>query len=416
MTVDSPRQRDLRRLIAGNSVSTLGNAVYLITVLLVLKSLSESAFLLGLFQFTVLLPGFLLSPIAGAIIDRMPRRTVIVVSDLFRGVLMVAAGFALFIPQMFTVQFILGVSLLAGIGHALFVPAALALVPSLVPPERLSAANGMRAVSTQVANLLGNAVGGGLFVLVGAPLVFVFNGLSFLFSGIAEMRIRTPGKPDAVGGHGLWRSAVEGLRAVALDQRLPLLLVSQAGLFVLTPFLLLSLPFVVIDELLMAESFVGLYFAIALAGGVAVFTLRRGADVARMLRRPTLEVAYIALGGAFVTLALIPNPLTIAFSALLAGASAAGVYLHVTTWIQTYTPSRLHGRVFALVEAASSLAAPISYLVAGALLDAVGSDGRWLLFCCVAAVSAVWAAVVAGATVSRKRSDERAAFVSEADG
>jgi DHA3 family macrolide efflux protein-like MFS transporter len=84
--------RDLALLVAGNGVSTLGNAVYLIAVTLLLKETTGSATVLGIFQFLALIPGFLLSPVTGVIIDRTSRRRVVILSDLLRGILMVGAG------------------------------------------------------------------------------------------------------------------------------------------------------------------------------------------------------------------------------------------------------------------------------------------------------------------------------------
>ena len=83
----------------------------------------------------------------------------------------------------------------------------------------------------------------------------------------------------------------------------------------------------------------------------------------------------------------------------LIGAAAATVYLAVTTWIQLEQPPEMHGRFFAIVEAAGSFAAPVSYLATGAVLEALGSSGRWVLFLLCGVMAAAWAVV----TLSRIR-------------
>ncbi|TVQ21540.1 MAG: MFS transporter, partial [Spirochaetaceae bacterium] len=182
--------------MVGNAVSTLGNAVYLVAVLLLLKELTESAFVMGLFQFVAIAPGFFLSPVTGALVDRMSRRTVIIVADLFRGVVMIAASGLLLFPATRSAFVVLIAATCIGIGNAFFVPAVQALIPSLVPASKLRWANGVRAGGTQLFNLAGNAVGGLLYVVLGAPLLFLINGASFVLSALQESFIR----PDASVG------------------------------------------------------------------------------------------------------------------------------------------------------------------------------------------------------------------------
>lgn len=383
-------RRNLRLLVSGNAVSTFGNSVYLIAATLLLKDLTGSALVLGLFQFLALAPGFLLSPVSGAIIDRYPRTRVVVLSDLYRGILMVASGLLLGVPAVRTWWLILPVSFLSGIGHAFFVPAAQALVPRIVAPERLQAANGTRAGASQLCNMAGNAVGGLLYALLGAPLLFVFNGVTFLLSASRERLISADEGDRRADSRRVLDAAREGLTMVVRRPAMRALFLSQAGLFVVSPVLLLSMPFIVIDELGMAERAVGLFFAAALAGGIAVFAALRNVAASRLVDMPLPMLGYIALALVFGALAISTAPLVLSVAALLIGAAAGLVYLFAVTWIQRTCPEGHHGRLFALLEAGNSLAAPLSYVVVGALLDALGPGGRWRLFVATGLAACVW--------------------------
>lgn len=394
--------QDLRLLVSGNAVSALGNAVYLIAVTLLLKELTDSVFALGLFQFLSIIPGFLLSPLTGAIIDRASRRAIIIITDTFRGLLMIGAGLALAVPALQSVWLILPVSLAAGVGHALFVPAAQALLPAIVPPQRLQHATALRASSSQVANLGGNAAGGLLYTLLGAPVLFVLNGVSFLISAAFELRISRDKSPsdDADSGHdaraagGLLSAASAGLRELRAQPVLIRLMISQAGLFALSPVLMLALPFIVIDELGLPEFVVGVYFSLALAGGIVCFLSVRRLSSSQLLEIPLVRVSYLALAAGFFAAAFLSGPLVLGVIAFITGAAAAGVYLTVTTWIQLRMPGELHGRLFSLLEAGSSAIAPISYLVAGAVLASAGTGGRGVVFAATGAVAAGWAGFI----------------------
>ncbi len=392
-------KKDLRWLIAGNAVSAFGNAVYLIAILLLLKQFSDSALTLGLFQFLALFPGFLLSPVTGAMVDRISRRAIIVVTDLVRGVIMITAGGLLFLPRFQLPSLLLSVALLAGVGHALFVPAVHALIPTLVPAERLHAASGMRAASSQVANLVGNAVGGALFVILGAPVLFLINGATFLISGIQESFIREGGnsrsvEPNKAPSLSLLSEARAGLKLLGEQVMLRRAIISQAGLFAISSVLTLAMPFIVIDELGYSESFVGVLFAVALAGGILAFVVQRRWSPARMVEQPLLFYAYVAVAVGFLLLLIsieLPALMVVAF---LSGMAAATIYLFAVTWIQIQTPANFHGRLFAVLEAASSFVAPTSYLAAGALLDALGGSQRWWLFLGMGVLSTLWASVL----------------------
>ena len=388
---DATARRDLGLLISGNAVSALGNAVYLIAVTLLLVELTGSALVLGLFQFLALAPGLLLSPIAGVVVDRYPRRRVIIVSDVYRGVIMLLAGVALAVPGLRNAWFVLSVAFLSGIGQALFVPAVHALLPALVPSSSLQTATGLRVASSQIANLSGNAIGGALFVLLGAPMLFVLNGVSFLASAVQELFIRGGRERIATARTGsVMAMARAGLRTVVRDPSLRTLLWSQAGLYLISPVLVLSLPFLLIDELGLTQAALGYYLALALAGGIAAFAVLRRFDVQAMLDLPVVGGAYLILAVSFAAAGLLPGAVVLAVVALFAGAAAGSVYLFTTTWIQIRTESRMHGRLFAVTEAANSAFAPLGYLTVGAVLELLGSGQRWALFLFASSAALAW--------------------------
>lgn len=389
-------ESDLVRLLWGNGVSTLGNAVYLVAVLLLLKELTESALMMGLFQFVALFPGFLLSPLAGAIIDSNSRRRIIIMADVLRGVVMLVAGGLLLFPALRSPYVILVVSFCIGVGNAFFVPAAQALIPDIVPPDQLQRANGLRAGGNQIFNLTGNAIGGFLYAALGAPLLFAVNGLTFMLSALQELTIRAPRDRRRATGNvcrltTLWQSAVEGFSAILSQEQGRTLFISQAGLFLLSPALLLALPFIVIDELGWSAGMVGMFFAISIAGGIAAFIAFSTRPVEKLLKMPVISLSYFSLAVVFIALGVLRNPLTLTIAALIFGAAAGGVYLFVVTWIQRCNSAHLHGRLFALLEAGNSLVAPASYVVTGLLLELLRPEQQPYLFLLLGGTAAVWA-------------------------
>lgn len=392
-------RRDLGLLLWGNGISTLGTSVYLVTVLLLLKDMTQSVFLLGLFQFVALIPGFLLSPFTGVLVDRTSRRSIIIRADLLRGVVMIGAALGLFLPGMRSPALVLAASALIGVGNAFFVPAAQALIPDLVPPEELQHANGARAASNQGFNLAGNALGGVLYSLLGAPLVFLLNGITFFLSALQETLIRAPrdrARRRAAGealprrGRRFFEDVLLGISSVTGSRTAITLFISQALLFLLSPVLLLSLPFIVIDELGYSGAMVGVCFAVSLAGGITAFLAAGRVSVEGLLRAPLVAISYGILAAAFVLLGTRVFTVTLLGASFFFGFGAGMVYLYIVTWIQVRNAPDLHGRLFSLLEAGNSLVAPVSYVTTGFVLEILGPHRRHWLFLLFAGVAAAW--------------------------
>lgn len=401
MSTETAWRRDLTLLVVGNGVSSFGNAVYLVAMVLFLKELVDSAFIIGAFQFLALIPGLLISPMSGALIDRWSRKRILIVTDAIRGVLMLLVGVAFLVPRVQSAALVLALALGAGIGHAFFVPAAQAIIPELVPPRRLSAANSLRAGGSQIFNMVGSAVGGVIYALFGAPFVLILNGGTFLISALQETWIvgGRRGEVDATesgihGSGGLFAAVGETVVILREDTEVRRRILSQALMFLLSPVFLLALPFVLIDRLGMGEETLGYLFAVSLFGGIVTFTVLSRIPIHRLVAIPLPTVAYTVFAALFGALALSPSIGVLLVGAFIAGSAAAAVYLSATVYIQSRVDTRSHGRLFAVMEAASAGVAPISYLATGAAIDALGISGIGTLFGVAGGLAGVWAAIL----------------------
>lgn len=370
--------RNLYRLVIGNSVSTLGSSVYLIVVVLLLKDLTDSGVLLGLYQFLALLPAALLLPVSGALVDRFSRRRIVIGADLFRGFVMIGLALLWLLPELVSPLPLLFVSFLVGAGNALFVPAVQALIPELAAPGELERANGLRATTNQLSNLSGNALGGVAYAILATPIIFLVNGVSFLLSAAQEWTIKLPADTSGRGASergaaeregaqsNLLRASKEGILLVAGNPPLRRLILSQVGLFVISPPVVLSLPFLVEDRLGRPDWLVGLLFSTMLAGAVVAFLLLSRNTPKRASH---IASAYVFMGGALLAVPLFPSLWTLFPAAGAAGAAAGVVYIEVASYLQRHFPREVHGRLFAITEAGNAFLAPAAYLLSGVLID-----------------------------------------------
>ena len=131
-----------------------------------------------------LLPAMLLGPLLGGLIDRTSRLGCAIVADVLRAAAFAGLVFADGIAPM------LALALAAGLGNALFRPATTALLPSLVAPEHLTAANALYGIMRDVGQILGPVCAAAMLLLAGPQLVIGLNGLTFAISALLLLPLR----------------------------------------------------------------------------------------------------------------------------------------------------------------------------------------------------------------------------------
>jgi MFS family permease len=379
----------------GQLVSQIGNELHMIAMMFWVKHATGSASLMGIIMMVAMLPGVLLGPAGGAFADRFSRRRTIIVTDAVRGLAVLClAAIILTAPGKteMIIGWIFAMALIAGTMGAFFRPAISAAIPDLVPAERLAAANSLNQSSSQVAVFVGQGVGGVLFRILGAPILFLIDGCSYLFSAASESLIRIPQKLAAerlplrhvvrafhqdilAGFRYIWRRT--GLRN--------LMLVATLLNFLLAPFGVL-LPFYVEDHLGVTSDWFGFLLAAIGAGaliGYALAGLWRPTPRRRMI---VVTAALVSVGLLFALLGMTRSPWTALATMLAIGITSGLINVHVITILQISTPPEVRGRIFGFVGTLAGGLAPIGMGLAGVAADLVDQNvARLYLACGIAA-------------------------------
>ena len=160
-----------------NTIFVLGASAFPIALAVTVLDAGGTATSLGLILGARILSGVVFAPFAGVWADRLPRRNVMIGADLFRSALVVSMIF-FSAPSM--PHILLGLAVFfMGVGDAFGAAAAGAIIPSLVPDEKLPAANVARNIVTKGASIVGPGIGGASVLLIGARLTFVFTAVAF---------------------------------------------------------------------------------------------------------------------------------------------------------------------------------------------------------------------------------------------
>ena len=370
---DLLRHRDLRLLLAGQTLSMFGDTAMLLVLAMWAKQLTGSSSVAGSVLAALVLPS-LLAPFGGIVIDRFRRRTVMIVTDVLTcGVvlLLLLVRDARDVWLLFVVAFLYGASLV------FFQSARSALLPSMLPEQLLGPANGSLGTVREALRLVGPLSGAGLFAAFGGHAVAVLDAATFLVSAgaLALLRVAEPA-PDrsprehhvlheaTLGGRHLWRSPL--LRATVVATVISLLAIGMGE----------SVFFAVVDEgLHRPVAFLGVLAAVQGVGAVA-----SGLSVTLLINRvgeTRLIPAGLTLMGLGCLLVSSHSVLVVGAGALVIGAGLPAVVVSLTTLLQKNTPGPLQGRVFTAFEFLTGGPQLLSILTGAALVSLV--DYRLLL-------------------------------------
>jgi Na+/melibiose symporter-like transporter len=188
---------DFRQLWIGDTISQVGTQVGGIALpLLAVTVLGASEFEMGLLATFENLAFLLVGLPAGAWVDRMRKRQVLIWGDVVRGLALLTLPVA-YVAGVLTFPLVLGVATVVGVATVFFDVAYQSYLPSLVPSSRISEGNAKLQISHSVADVAGPGLGGLLVRAVGAPVVILVDAISFLGSVVFTLRIRHREEPPS---------------------------------------------------------------------------------------------------------------------------------------------------------------------------------------------------------------------------
>ena len=184
------RNPGLRRINLAFAGSAIGDWAYATAILIWVYEVG-GARAVGIWFTVRLVLMTIVTPFASTIVDRLPRKMVMISTDVIRAALGFAVAGLIWADAPPWTVFVLAT--LAPLVGAPFRPAVAALTPKLVnTPEELTAANGTASTIESLAFFLGPAIGGILVSAIGVPIVVVFNAVTFLWSALLVSRIHAP--------------------------------------------------------------------------------------------------------------------------------------------------------------------------------------------------------------------------------
>jgi MFS family permease len=215
-------------------LSQVADGVSRLALLWFVYSVTGSALKTSIIGLLQTLPPIVLGPLIGVSVDRLPKKAILMGSDITRAILIGLIPCLLSI-EVFTVEMLYLLVFLYGIATAMFVPALSASVPFLVDRSRFTAANALLQSTTSIGIIIGPALSGVGIAFSGSQDVLCVNALTYFASALCLVPIRFPRSVKSQRQRS-WvaatlRDLTEGIRYSLITQRTILILILMASLY-----------------------------------------------------------------------------------------------------------------------------------------------------------------------------------------
>lgn len=396
----------------GQFISQLGTQVAYIVLIIWIKEATGMAYMVGLSTMILALSQTIFNPIGGAVADSHSRKKIIVLTDVLSGITSILLALAMFtlIDVSMTIKLVLVIQFLYGTISAFFGPAVNAALPDIVPKDKLIKANTMRAISAQAASFFGQGVGGVLFSFVGAPLLFLINGITYFFSAFSELfitipqnQIKSKKKSENLKNAPtkIFHDIKDGVKYIWKEKGIKnLILLFSFTNFFLSPFLIL-LPFFVTDFIKVGVEWFGFIMAGFGIGNVLGFIIPSVLGMSGKTRGSVAMISLTVFSFLSGSYGFVRNEVLALILFIIAGMIIGFFNLVFQTALQLKAPSEVRGRVFGVLGTVAGSLMPIGMGLSGIIADLVDKNIPMIFL-----VSGIMVFLITTAIFSKKESRE----------
>ncbi len=379
------RSKGFLLLWLSGAISSCGDAVYRVALLLLVTGISKSPLALAAVVATQTAVGILLGPIAGVLADRYPRPRLMLLADATRLVALLVMARVESLSLLFPL-----VMVLAAAG-ALFNPARLALVPDLVGQQNYVSATSLHETTSSVVCLVGPALGGILIAYHGLPAAFLLDAATFAISVVALVLLQRgrsgafgevaestfapidTAAPAATQLSSIWSQFKQGLRAISARPSV----VFVISLLLPVMIALGALNVLQIDYLrnvlLASPEQVGFVESVMFAGSL-LSTFLLGLFGQRLNKGRLLLTSIVLMGLATSVFLLQPSLLVVYGWAFFLGASDGLMAIPFYGIVVNQTAREVRGRVMSCFDSLMRVGMLVGLGISGAAAVRFGSN------------------------------------------
>jgi MFS family permease len=358
-------RRDVRLLLAGQTLSMFGDWAMIIVLGIWAKVLTGSNAQAGLVFFVFALAG-LIAPIGGLVVDRLPKRPLMIATHLALAAIMCLL---LLVHGRGDLWLLYVVTALYGLGGDLFGAARSAMLKAMLPDELLGEANGALQSVREGLRLVAPLAGAGIYAAFGGSAVALVDAATFVLSAATLAALPFVEPPPAPKEHHFLREISAGVRHIALTRVLRELTTGVGAALLVAGFSETIIFAITSDGLHRSPSFIGVLGTFqgigSILGGITAARLMRKVGE---LRLAAIGLTLFGLGDA---LWLIPRLGVVLPAMALAGVGIVWAIVALATAYQRRSPTDMQGRVAAASNMLFSVPQTISIAVGAALVTLI---------------------------------------------
>lgn len=342
----------------------LSTTMLQLTMVLFALQRFNSATVAGLVVFLAVTPGLLLSPIAGALLDRHGRGRLVVL-DYCTAAACIALIASLSLAGALSVPVLLAIVTVTSLTNPLSAAGMRSLFPLLVPTHLWPRANAIDANGYLVASVFGPAAAGAVYASFGPEAALFAVSLTYVAAAVAATGIHDPSEQRERGP--LLAEAWSGLMYVVRNRTLRALAIGVSTGSAAQGIYVIALPVVLLTRVGVREDVIGrLYALFGIGGFVAGLLFGRLAIVER--ERHLLALAYVLDASVILVVLFVPQLAAIAIAMLVLGMISGPTNVVMFTLRQRRTDPQLFGRAFAVSMSMNYAGSPLGSALAGAVI------------------------------------------------
>ncbi|WP_417233462.1 MFS transporter [Arthrobacter sp.] len=384
----TPLRRDLNFLVfwLGQTLSQFGAQLGAVAMpVLAVSLLQATEWEVGVLNAANTVAFLVVGLPVGAWVDRFIKRRIMIRADLVRMLAMLVIPL-LWYQDLLQIWHLWIIAAVIGIANVFFDVSYQSYIPALVEREQISEANAKLETTGQVSRLAGPALGGGLLVVLAAPLLFIGQAIGYLVSALCLTRVRDDEIPATrVAGTGLVAEIREGMAYVVRHPLIGPIAATTGTINFFSTIIFTLLPILALRTLSLNTVELGLVYSAGAVGGLIAASLTPWVS-GKMGEGPSLVLGTLLTAGGMAgfPLSILAGGLRPSFAILAASmfVMTVGVLIYNIIQVsmrQTICPPRLLGRMNASIRFIVWGVMPVASLLAGFLGTALGiSAALWI--------------------------------------
>lgn len=358
-----------RNLLISTTLTNIAMSAFPIALAVTVLDAGGSASTLGLILAARVLSGVLFAPVGGVWIDRLPRKTMLILADAFRAIM---GSVVIFInPENISMWILGGIVVLMGVSDGFGGPAAGAIMPSLLPDHLLPSGNVVRGILLRGSYIAGPGIAGLIVVSLGTHATYIATSAFFLIGALLLIRIDEGPRVAPVGKESKFIVEIrEGLRVVWYYKWIAAMIVmASLQLMMVVGVENVLLPVITKRDFGTASVFAASAALFSLGGGISAVIC-----IKAKVKNPGL--VSVVVWGLFVLAPLVlafPAPKELIYCAYFAAGFSIGPWeAFWATQIQREVPAEYQGRVFSIDYMGTFGLLPLGMALAGPLVNVFG--------------------------------------------